>query len=165
MGNGAKLSSCLLQFVGYTFGVMDTIAEWTHVYKIKTIGDAYLAIAGLPDYPRPNPTVDMMKFASYCAQIFSHRYKHPDAGSILSLIAVCPGHSLWREPCFVVWHTAGFTQPLIFFFLLQEHSGMPSGVAIHAAFPGIRFSSSSLPVMSATASPCGTIVALDTSDP
>uniref|UniRef100_A0A7S4G4S8 Guanylate cyclase domain-containing protein n=1 Tax=Eutreptiella gymnastica TaxID=73025 RepID=A0A7S4G4S8_9EUGL len=77
----------LIQFVGYTFGVMDTIAEWTHVYKIKTIGDAYLAIAGLPDYPRPNPTHDMVTFASYCAQIFSRRYRHPDAGAILSLIA------------------------------------------------------------------------------
>ena len=42
---------------------------------------------------------------------------------------------------------------------------MPTGVAVPAAFPGIRFSLSSLRVMPATTSPCGTIVALDSSDP
>ncbi len=29
-------------------GVMDSIADHHHIYKVKTIGDAYLAVAGLP---------------------------------------------------------------------------------------------------------------------
>ena len=43
--------------------------------------------------------------------------------------------------------------------------GIPSGVAVPTAFPGIRFSLSLLRVMSATASPFLTIVALDGSEP
>ena len=40
-----------------------------------------------------------------------------------------------------------------------------TGVAVPAAFPGIRFSSSSRRVTSATTLLCGTIAALDSSDP
>ena len=80
-------SDQLIQFLGYTFGVMDSIAEYTGVYKIKTIGDAYLAITGLPGSHSSSPCFDMMTFASYCAQIFSDRYSHPNQGSILRLIA------------------------------------------------------------------------------
>ena len=39
------------------------------------------------------------------------------------------------------------------------------GVAVPAAFCGNRFGSSSRRVMSATMSPCGTVVALDSSIP
>ena len=85
--------------------------------------------------------------------------------------------SMKTRGCFVIWgwgwyfrdvdccmHTAVFAQPSVF-LVLQEHTGMPSGVAVPAAFPGIRTSLSSPHVMSATASPCGTIVALAGSDP
>ena len=37
----------LVNFLTYTFGVMDTIADWFNVYKIKTIGDSYLALTGM----------------------------------------------------------------------------------------------------------------------
>ena len=67
--------------------------------------------------------------------------------------------------CFLcAWHTAVFTQPSVF-LALQSHAGMSTGMKVPAAFPGIRFSSSSLRVMSATALPCGTIAALGSPDP
>ena len=71
-------STQLIHFLGYTFGVMDTVAEYLNVYKIKTIGDAYLAITGLPGSRSARPSYDMLTFASYCAQIFSDRYNHPN---------------------------------------------------------------------------------------
>jgi len=47
-----------VQFMGYTYGVMDDIAGRFGVYKVKTVGDAYLAVAGLPS-PRPLRTSDL----------------------------------------------------------------------------------------------------------
>ena len=49
--------------------------------------------------------------------------------------------------------------------LVTAVTGMPTGMAVPTAFPGTRISLSSVGVMSATASPCGTIVASDSSDP
>eukprot|EP00667_Euglena_gracilis_P001676 EG_transcript_1677 len=78
----------LIRFMGYTFGVMDAIGDWYHVYKVKTIGDAYLGVAGLPGMPSVNGSaaVDMMLFASACAQVFSNRFLHPDEGTILAQV-------------------------------------------------------------------------------
>eukprot|EP00667_Euglena_gracilis_P017018 EG_transcript_17861 len=76
----------LIRFMGYTFGVMDAIGDYYHVYKVKTIGDAYLGATGLPGMASVNgsPAVDMLLFASACAQVFSSRFLHPDEGTILA---------------------------------------------------------------------------------
>ena len=101
----------LINWIGYAFRVMDEIAEWNRIYKIKTIGDAYFAIAGLPnalcstnddgdnndkddkdkckdeEKDDVHPSMRMLMFASYCAQIFSTLYSHPEAGSCLEAVA------------------------------------------------------------------------------
>eukprot|EP00668_Euglena_longa_P011075 GGOE01013432.1.p1 GENE.GGOE01013432.1~~GGOE01013432.1.p1 ORF type:complete len:1134 (+),score=292.86 GGOE01013432.1:137-3403(+) len=78
----------LIQFMSYTFGVMDITAEHFHVHKVKTIGDAYLAVAGLPGCDSLTGTIclDMLLFASSCAQLFSHRYIHPEDGNVLTIV-------------------------------------------------------------------------------
>ena len=53
--------------------------------------------------------------------------------------------------------TAVFSTPSVF-LVPQRHTAMPMGMAVPAAFPGIKLSSSSLRVASATTSLCGTIV-------
>ena len=78
------------------------------------------------------------------------------AGYVLGFAVLCS--------VLCAWHTAVLTQPSIF-LVLQKHTGMPSGVAVPTAIPGTRISLSSLCVMSATTSLCGTIVASDSSDP
>eukprot|EP00668_Euglena_longa_P027006 GGOE01033798.1.p1 GENE.GGOE01033798.1~~GGOE01033798.1.p1 ORF type:complete len:1151 (-),score=392.90 GGOE01033798.1:281-3733(-) len=76
----------LIRFMGYTFGTMDAIGDYYHVYKVKTIGDAYLGATGLPGMTSVtgSTTMDLMLFASACAQVFSNRFLHPDEGTILS---------------------------------------------------------------------------------
>eukprot|EP00667_Euglena_gracilis_P001905 EG_transcript_1905 len=76
----------LIRFMGYTFGVMDAIGDYYHVYKVKTIGDAYLGVTGLPGVVsvNGNAAIDMLLFASACAQVFSNRFLHPDEGTILA---------------------------------------------------------------------------------
>eukprot|EP00668_Euglena_longa_P026580 GGOE01033271.1.p1 GENE.GGOE01033271.1~~GGOE01033271.1.p1 ORF type:complete len:1238 (-),score=338.86 GGOE01033271.1:1562-4912(-) len=76
----------LITFMGYTYGVMDEIAQRYNVYKVKTVGDAYLAIAGLPGSGSTEPCMDMLYFASVVAQVFSHRFNHPEKGKILALV-------------------------------------------------------------------------------
>ena len=65
----------LLDWIGYTFNVMDTIAEYYKIYKVKNIGDAFFGISGIPklvaeDEPDEH-SLRMLKFASSCVQIFS----------------------------------------------------------------------------------------------
>eukprot|EP00667_Euglena_gracilis_P000719 EG_transcript_719 len=80
----------LIRFMGYTFGVMDSIGDYYSVYKVKTIGDAYLGVTGLPGMQSLNgsSTIDLMLFASACAQVFSNRFLHPDEGTLLADVAV-----------------------------------------------------------------------------
>lgn len=47
------------------YGLFDKLAEKRGVFKIETIGDCYLAVAGLPD-ARSDHAVVMSKFASEC---------------------------------------------------------------------------------------------------
>jgi len=86
----------LLQFMGYTYGVMDDVADRYGVYKVKTVGDAYLAISGLPGMGSGSEEccLDMLKFASCVAQIFSHRFTHPAEGDIMNLVA---GSMPWNK--------------------------------------------------------------------
>eukprot|EP00668_Euglena_longa_P026575 GGOE01033266.1.p1 GENE.GGOE01033266.1~~GGOE01033266.1.p1 ORF type:complete len:1185 (+),score=424.15 GGOE01033266.1:254-3556(+) len=78
----------LIQFLGYTFGVMDAVGDHYHVHKVKTIGDAYLAVTGLPgqDSFSANAALDMLLFASCCNQIFSNRFIHPEEADILDVV-------------------------------------------------------------------------------
>eukprot|EP00668_Euglena_longa_P026577 GGOE01033268.1.p1 GENE.GGOE01033268.1~~GGOE01033268.1.p1 ORF type:complete len:1200 (+),score=423.33 GGOE01033268.1:84-3602(+) len=78
----------LIQFLGYTFGVMDAVGEYYHVHKVKTIGDAYLAVTGLPglDSLNGSTALDMLLFASCCNQIFSNRFLHPAEADILDMV-------------------------------------------------------------------------------
>lgn len=47
------------------YGLFDKLAEKRHVFKVETIGDSYLAVAGLPD-ARSDHAVAMAKFAADC---------------------------------------------------------------------------------------------------
>jgi len=83
-----KISSAeLLDLMGYLYGVMDCIADYYHVTKVKTIGDAYLAVSGLPGDEAPNCCLAMLQYAACVAQVFSCQYDHPPKGEILSLLA------------------------------------------------------------------------------
>eukprot|EP00668_Euglena_longa_P028595 GGOE01035876.1.p1 GENE.GGOE01035876.1~~GGOE01035876.1.p1 ORF type:complete len:1162 (-),score=411.87 GGOE01035876.1:1521-4565(-) len=79
----------LIQFMGYTFGTMDAAAEIYNVHKVKTMGDAYLGVAGLPgsESPSGNTALDVLTFASCCAQVFSTRYLHPESAEVLGTVA------------------------------------------------------------------------------
>jgi class 3 adenylate cyclase len=85
----------LIQFLGYTFGLMDVVADAHRVHKVKTIGDAYLAVSGLPgtESVHDNSTLDMMLFASCCVQLFGQRFVHPDEGTIMDTVA----HNLFER--------------------------------------------------------------------
>lgn len=52
------------------YGAFDNIASRRGVFKVETIGDSYVAVAGLPD-PRKDHAVVMAKFARDCRQQFS----------------------------------------------------------------------------------------------
>eukprot|EP00668_Euglena_longa_P010109 GGOE01012248.1.p1 GENE.GGOE01012248.1~~GGOE01012248.1.p1 ORF type:complete len:1251 (-),score=392.50 GGOE01012248.1:548-3904(-) len=76
----------LLQLMGYVYGVMDFIADRFGVYKVKTIGDAYLAVRGLPGSDSENPSLEMLRFASFVCQVFGDRFVHPIEGQVLALM-------------------------------------------------------------------------------
>eukprot|EP00667_Euglena_gracilis_P007661 EG_transcript_7735 len=76
----------LLQLMGYVYGVMDDVATRFGVYKVKTIGDAYLALCGLPGAESENPSLDLLRFASCVAQVFSTQYVHPAEGEVLAVM-------------------------------------------------------------------------------
>eukprot|EP00667_Euglena_gracilis_P000216 EG_transcript_216 len=77
-------SKDLLQLLAYVYGVMDSIADRFHVYKVKTIGDAYLAVRGLPGADTENPSLDLLRFASCVCQVFGDRFVHPTEGQVLA---------------------------------------------------------------------------------
>eukprot|EP00668_Euglena_longa_P026608 GGOE01033311.1.p1 GENE.GGOE01033311.1~~GGOE01033311.1.p1 ORF type:complete len:1167 (-),score=340.26 GGOE01033311.1:555-3878(-) len=73
----------LLLLMGYVYGVMDNIAGRLGVYKVKTIGDAYLAVLGLPGTTSANVSLDLLRFASCVCQVFGDRFVHPTEGQVL----------------------------------------------------------------------------------
>eukprot|EP00667_Euglena_gracilis_P000724 EG_transcript_725 len=77
-------STELLLLMGYVYGVMDDVAGRFGVYKVKTIGDAYLAVAGLPGSETDNPSLDLLRFASFVCQVFGDRFVHPAEGQVLA---------------------------------------------------------------------------------
>jgi Adenylate and Guanylate cyclase catalytic domain len=47
------------------FGELDKIAKRRRIFKVETVGDCYVAVAGPPD-PRPDHAVAMARFAPDC---------------------------------------------------------------------------------------------------
>eukprot|EP00668_Euglena_longa_P022304 GGOE01027758.1.p1 GENE.GGOE01027758.1~~GGOE01027758.1.p1 ORF type:complete len:357 (-),score=98.46 GGOE01027758.1:1559-2629(-) len=76
----------LLQLMGYVYGVMDCVASRFGVFKVKTIGDAYLAVRGLPGCDSENPSLELLRFASFVCQVFGDRFVHPTEGQVLALM-------------------------------------------------------------------------------
>eukprot|EP00996_Jenningsia_fusiforme_P002782 NODE_35_length_4113_cov_30.974163_g26_i1.p1 GENE.NODE_35_length_4113_cov_30.974163_g26_i1~~NODE_35_length_4113_cov_30.974163_g26_i1.p1 ORF type:complete len:1118 (+),score=265.67 NODE_35_length_4113_cov_30.974163_g26_i1:159-3356(+) len=76
----------LLELLGYTFHVMDTIADYYGVYKVKTIGDCFLGLAGLPDFFQytEDPAVHAVHFASGVLQNSSEKASSEKAASVAS---------------------------------------------------------------------------------
>ena len=81
----------MLDWIGYIFSVMDTIAEFHKIYKVKTVGDAYFAVAGPPSLidgtSDESHALRTLRFASDCVQVFSGNYTHPDQVQSLKAIA------------------------------------------------------------------------------
>eukprot|EP00667_Euglena_gracilis_P001631 EG_transcript_1632 len=76
----------LLCLMGYVYGVMDCVADRFGVYKVKTIGDAYLAVRGLPGSDSENPSYELLRFASCVCQVFGDRFVHPAEGHVLAVM-------------------------------------------------------------------------------
>eukprot|EP00668_Euglena_longa_P011017 GGOE01013367.1.p2 GENE.GGOE01013367.1~~GGOE01013367.1.p2 ORF type:complete len:303 (-),score=87.74 GGOE01013367.1:1608-2516(-) len=76
----------LLRLMGYVYGVMDFIGDTFGVYKVKTIGDAYLAVRGLPGSDSENPSLELLRYASFVCQVFGDRFVHPTEGQVLALM-------------------------------------------------------------------------------
>eukprot|EP00667_Euglena_gracilis_P001456 EG_transcript_1455 len=87
----------LLDLMGYTYGVMDKVADQFCVTKVKTVGDAYLAISGLPGHEGRNCALDMLRFASCVAQVFSCKFDHPSRGDVLALLQSQPVKDKTRQ--------------------------------------------------------------------
>lgn len=53
------------------YGAFDSVAKRRGVYKVETIGDSYVAVAGLPDR-RADHAIVMARFARDCRQMMSY---------------------------------------------------------------------------------------------
>ena len=83
----------LLETVYHSF---DESAKRKRVFKVETIGDCYVAVAGLPD-PRPDHAVVMARFAKECLTKMNHLAKKlefqlgPDTGDLSMRIGLHSG--------------------------------------------------------------------------
>jgi len=74
----------LLETVYHAF---DELAKRRRVFKVETVGDCYVAVAGLPD-PRPDHVLVMARFAKECLHKMGHLTKDlevilgPDTGDL-----------------------------------------------------------------------------------
>ena len=64
----------LVQWVGYTFSVVDQAADFYAIHRVRVLGDTYLAIGGLPngiatEYSQDNHSFRMLQFAAATAQV------------------------------------------------------------------------------------------------
>mmetsp|Transcript_20032 Transcript_20032/g.35262 ORF Transcript_20032/g.35262 Transcript_20032/m.35262 type:complete len:1107 (-) Transcript_20032:235-3555(-) len=55
----------VFQLLETIYGAFDEIARRKQIFKVETVGDCYVAVAGLPD-PRPDHAVAMVRFARDC---------------------------------------------------------------------------------------------------
>ena len=53
------------------YGAFDSVAKRRGAYKVETIGDSYVAVAGVP-VPRPDHAIVMVRFARDCRQMMSY---------------------------------------------------------------------------------------------
>ena len=53
------------------YGAFDSVAKRRGAYKVETIGDSYVAVAGVP-VPRPDHAAVMVRFARDCRQMMSY---------------------------------------------------------------------------------------------
>lgn len=69
------------------YRAFDNIAKKRKVFKVETVGDCYVAVAGLPE-ARPDHALVMAKFAKECLEKFNELSKHleislgPDTGDL-----------------------------------------------------------------------------------
>lgn len=64
----------VFQLLETIYGALDEIAKRRRVFKVETVGDCYVAVAGMPD-PRKDHAVVMARFARDC--IFKmNEYSH-----------------------------------------------------------------------------------------
>lgn len=83
----------LIDLLGYVFGCMDACADEFGIYKVspsyhsaqvKTIGDCYMGLGGLPELPASKDHCSAAAaFCSSVIQLFSDAFLHPEAGKIL----------------------------------------------------------------------------------
>lgn len=62
----------ILIFFVYTDGAFDEIAKKRHVFKVETIGDSYVACAGVPEADAAH-AVKMARFAYDCVSLMTPR--------------------------------------------------------------------------------------------
>jgi class 3 adenylate cyclase len=83
----------LLETVYHAF---DMIAKQRRIFKVETVGDCYVAVAGLPE-PRKDHAVAMVKFAHECLRKISELTKRlevelgPDTGDLTIRVGVHSG--------------------------------------------------------------------------
>mmetsp|Transcript_6696 Transcript_6696/g.18744 ORF Transcript_6696/g.18744 Transcript_6696/m.18744 type:complete len:1206 (-) Transcript_6696:178-3795(-) len=83
----------LLETVYHAF---DELAKRRRVFKVETVGDCYVAVAGLPD-PRPDHVLVMARFAKECLHKMGHLTKDlevilgPDTGDLSLRIGLHSG--------------------------------------------------------------------------
>eukprot|EP00906_Rhabdomonas_costata_P035570 RCo049972 len=71
----------LVEFLTHVFGVMDAIASFYEVYRVKTVGDCYFCVTGLtPSKAQLDQVMQMLYFTSACLQVFSDRFCHGPKG-------------------------------------------------------------------------------------
>eukprot|EP01006_Ploeotia_vitrea_P037578 TRINITY_DN66145_c5_g7_i1.p1 TRINITY_DN66145_c5_g7~~TRINITY_DN66145_c5_g7_i1.p1 ORF type:complete len:1184 (+),score=546.37 TRINITY_DN66145_c5_g7_i1:339-3554(+) len=59
----------LVALMNIIFSTYDRLSTHHHVYKVETIGDAYLACSGIVEKDRVNPTADLLNFAVDVQQV------------------------------------------------------------------------------------------------
>ncbi len=78
----AENSETLLDFLDHYIFALDGLAEQHHVEKIKTIGDAYMCVAGMENYDKANPVrvvllaMDMLESLEQLNQEFRMEKSH-----------------------------------------------------------------------------------------
>ncbi|KAL7555815.1 hypothetical protein ACA910_012397 [Epithemia clementina (nom. ined.)] len=63
--SSSKTPTQVFQLLETLYGAFDRLAERRKVFKVETIGDCYVAVAGVPD-PQPDHAVIMARFAQDC---------------------------------------------------------------------------------------------------
>jgi class 3 adenylate cyclase len=83
------------------YAAFDDIAKKRRVFKVETVGDCYVAVAGLPD-PRHDHAVVMARFARDCRarmRVLTRKLEvtlGPDTADLsIRVVSLCIEHSQW----------------------------------------------------------------------